>query len=312
MASRGRATPPVVWTPNAGRIALGSGPVTRLAGRATVRIMTQLDGKVVLVTGATDGMGQALAIELARAGATVLVHGRDPVRISAATAKVASAAGNQERARGYLADFASLAEVAALAELIVAAEPRLDVLVNNAGIGINEPGGGARQESQDGIELRFAVNYLAGYLLTRQLLPVLQGSAPSRVVNVASVGQQPIDFDDPLLTKDYDGWRAYRQSKLAQIMFSFDLAEELRYAGVTVNALHPATFMPTKVSPAPPISTIEQGVEATLRLIAAPATETGTGRYFNGQDESIANDQAYDLAARRQLRDLSQQLTISR
>jgi NAD(P)-dependent dehydrogenase (short-subunit alcohol dehydrogenase family) len=157
--------------------------------------------------------------------------------------------------------------------------------------------------------LRFAVNYLAGYALTRRLLPLLRESVPSRVVNVASIGQQAIDFDDVMLTKDYDGMRAYRQSKLAQVMFSFDLAAELDQTGVTVSALHPATFMPTKVSPAPPISAIAQGVEATMRLIAAPVAETGSGRYFNGLDESRANDQAYDPPARRRLRELSEQLT---
>ena len=271
--------------------------------------MTTLDGKVVLVTGATDGMGRALAAALARDGATVLVHGRDPARISATVAEVAQVAGDARRVRGYLADFASLAAVRDLAERVTAAEPRLDVLVNNAGIGITQPGDGARQQSEDGIELRFAVNYLAGYALTRRLLPLLKASAPSRVVNVASIGQQAIDFDDPMLTKDYDGFRAYRQSKLAQIMFSFDLADELAAAEVTVNALHPATFMPTKVTPVEPVSIIAQGVEATFRLIAAPPAETGTGRYYNSLDESRANEQAYDPAARAQLRALSADLT---
>jgi NAD(P)-dependent dehydrogenase (short-subunit alcohol dehydrogenase family) len=287
--------------------------------------MTRLDGKVVLLTGATDGMGRALAADLARAGATVLVHGRDPGRIADTVAEViAAGAGNEaagaaadsteaaaaaDRVRSYQADLASLAQVRQLAEQVLAAEPRLDVLVNNAGIGVTEPGGGARQESTDGIELRFAVNYLAGYALTRLLLPLLRRSAPSRVVNVASIGQQAIDFGDVMLTKDYDPMRAYRQSKLAQIMFSFDLAAELDLAGVTVSALHPATFMPTKVSPAAPVSTIAQGADATMRLIAAPAARTGTGRYFNGLDESRANDQAYDEQARRLLRDLSRQLT---
>lgn len=268
-----------------------------------------LDGKVVLLTGATDGMGRALAAELARSGATVLVHGRDPGRISATVEEVTQAAGGDSgRVRGYLADFSSLAAVRDLAERVTAAEPRIDVLVNNAGIGITQPGDGARQESDDGIELRFAVNYLAGYALTRRLLPLLRASAPSRIVTVASVGQQALDFEDPQLTKDYDGMRAYRQSKLAQIMFSFDLAEELAANGVTVNALHPATFMPTKVTPVAPVSTIEQGMQATFRLIAAPETETGTGRYFNSLEESRANDQAYDPVARGQLRTLSAEL----
>jgi NAD(P)-dependent dehydrogenase (short-subunit alcohol dehydrogenase family) len=277
--------------------------------RGTVRDMTALDGKVILLTGATDGMGRALAAELARAGATVLVHGREPGRIAATVEEVTEVAGDPGRVRGYLADFASLAAVRDLAERVLAAEPRIDVLVNNAGIGITQPGDGARQQSDDGIELRFAVNYLAGYALTRRLLPLLRASAPARIVNVASLGQQAIDFDDPLLTKDYDGMRAYRQSKLAQIMFTFDLADELATDGVTVDALHPATFMPTKVTPVTPVSTIAEGVAATFRLIAAPAAETGTGRYFNSLEESRANDQAYDPVARGQLRALSADLT---
>ncbi len=274
----------------------------------TVRPMASLDGKVVLVTGATDGLGRALAADLARDGATVLVHGRDPGRI-ADTVREVAAHGSADRLRAYQADFESLAGVRALAAAVTAAEPRLDVLVNNAGVGTANPGGGVRQESADGYELRFAVNYLAGYALTRSLLPLLRASAPSRIVNVASLGQQAIDFGDVMLTEGYDGLRAYRQSKLAQILFTFDLAAELDGTGVSVNALHPATFMPTKLSHAAPISTIAQGAEATMRLIAAPAQETGTGRYFNGLDEARADDQAYDPAARRQLRELSEKLT---
>jgi NAD(P)-dependent dehydrogenase (short-subunit alcohol dehydrogenase family) len=181
--------------------------------------------------------------------------------------------------------------------------------VNNAGIGITQPGDGARQESADGIELRFAVNYLAGYALSRLLLPLLVASAPSRIVNVASIGQQAIEFGDVQLTEGYDGMRAYRQSKLAQVMNAFDLAEELTGSGVTVNSLHPATFMPTKVSPAPPASTIAQGAAATFRLIAAPPEQAGTGGFFNGLDEGRANEQAYDAAARGRLREVSRELT---
>src|SRR5215472_10071740 len=273
--------------------------------------MAELDGKVVLLTGATDGLGRALAAELARDGATVLVHGRDPGRIADTVREVTEAAGGAGagRVRSYQADLSSIAGVRALAEQVIASEPRLDVLVNNAGVGATVPGDGARQESADGYELRFAVNYLAGYALTRLLLPLLEKSAPSRIVNVASVGQQAIDFDDVMLTRDYDGMRAYRQSKLAQILFTFDLAAELDPAEVTVNALHPATFMPTKIVTGVRLSTIEQGVEAVQRLVAAPVGETGTGRYFDSLDESRANDQAYDADARRRLRELSAKLT---
>jgi NAD(P)-dependent dehydrogenase (short-subunit alcohol dehydrogenase family) len=243
----------------------------------------------------------------------VLVHGRDPARIAATLSEIDEVIEAGEHAaagrpRAYQADLSSLAGVRELAAAVIAAEPRLDVLVNNAGIGTTEPGGGVRQESADGYELRFAVNYLSGYALTRLLLPLLTVSAPSRIVNVASLGQQAIDFGDVMLTAEYDGMRAYRQSKLAQILFTYDLAEELDPEQVTVSALHPATFMPTKLSAAAPISTIAQGVEATMRQVTAPATETA-GRYFNGLDEARANDQAYDLAARRQLRELSQKLT---
>ena len=275
--------------------------------------MALLEGKVVLVTGATDGLGRALAVELARSGATVLVHGRDPGRIADTVQEVRAAAAQAgqpgDQVRSYQADLASLAGVRALADAVLAAEPRLDVLVNNAGIGTDVPGGGVRQESADGYELRFAVNYLAGYALTRLLLPLLRKSAPSRIINVSSLGQQAIDFRDVMLTQDYDGMRAYRQSKLAQILFTIDLAAELDLTGVTVNALHPATFMPTKIVAGPTASTIAQGVEATMRLITAPAAEAGSGRFFNSLEKARANEQAYDPDARRQLRELSAKLT---
>jgi NAD(P)-dependent dehydrogenase (short-subunit alcohol dehydrogenase family) len=274
--------------------------------------VTSLDGEVVLLTGATDGLGRALAADLVGAGATVLVHGRAAGRIAATVEELipkagAKDAGAKDRVRSYQADLADLSQVRALAEHVIAAEPRLDVLVNNAGIGFGEAGE-ARQESADGYELRFAVNYLAGFLLTRLLLPLLRDSAPSRIVNVSSAGQQAIDFDDVMLTSGYSGVRAYRQSKLAQILFTVDLAQALDGTGVTVNALHPATFMPTKMVPSP-ISTIAEGVEATMHLITAPEQETGTGRYYNGLREARADPQAYDHQAQKRLRDLSEKLT---
>jgi NAD(P)-dependent dehydrogenase (short-subunit alcohol dehydrogenase family) len=263
--------------------------------------VTSLDGKVILVTGATDGLGRVLSAELARAGATVLVHGRDPARIADTLADIGGGA-----ARSYQADLADLAQVRDLADQVLATEQRLDVLVNNAGIGSDVPGGGARQESADGYELRFAVNYLAGYALTERLLPLLESSAPARIVNVSSLGQQAIDFDDVMLTRGYGGVRAYCQSKLAQILYTFDLAERLDGTGVTVNALHPATFMPTKMVHAP-ISTVAEGVEATMHLIAGD--DAGTGRFYNGLRPARPDAQAADPKARRELRDLSERLT---
>jgi NAD(P)-dependent dehydrogenase (short-subunit alcohol dehydrogenase family) len=278
------------------------------ARHATVRLMPD---RTALVTGATDGLGHAVAAELAADGWTVLLHGRDEARGRAALEEIRARTGN-DALRLYLADLASLEAVAALAEQVREREERLDVLVNNAGIGSTLPGDGERMESRDGHELRFAVNYLAGFALTRRLLGLLEESAPARIVNVASAGQMAIDFGDVMLEDRYDGTRAYCQSKLAQVMFTFDLAEELRDRGVTATALHPATYMPTKMvlhARGSAVSTLEEGVEATLRLIRDPALEGVSGAYFNGTREARADAQAYDPEARRRLRELSERLT---
>ena len=253
----------------------------------------------ILVTGATDGLGRALAKALVARDHDVLVHGRSQERIDATVAELGSS-----RVRAYRADLSSLTEVRELARAVREREERLDVLVNNAGIGAHGP----REESADGLELRFAVNYLAGFVLTRELLDLLRASAPARIVNVASAGQQALDFDDLQLERDYSGVRAYCQSKLAQILFTIDLAGELQGTGVTVTALHPATYMPTKMVPSP-ISTLQEGVDATLRLVDSPEVEGVSGVYFNGQAEARADAQAYDADARRALRAASETLS---
>jgi len=265
-----------------------------------------LSDRTVLVTGATDGLGRGLALELARHGASVLLHGRDAERLRDTQLAVSEAATGAAP-RTYLADFASLAEVERMAEEIVAAQPRIDVLISNAGIGMDIPGGGERMESADGHELRFAVNYLAGWALTRGLLPTLDSSRPARIVNVSSAGQAAIDFDDVMLERDYSGVRAYCQSKLAQILSTRTLAEELDGRGVTVTCLHPATYMPTKIVPSP-VSSLEEGVDATLRLAVDPALEGVSGVYFNGTNVAWPNPQADDPEARRLLEELSREL----
>jgi NAD(P)-dependent dehydrogenase (short-subunit alcohol dehydrogenase family) len=269
-----------------------------------------IDQQVILVTGSTDGLGRSLARELAAREATVLLHGRDEERARATAEEIRGATGN-ERVHHHVADLSALANVRRLAEEVESDRGRLDVLVNNAGIGGGRDG--RREESADGYELRFAVNYLATFLLTSLLLPLLQRSAPARIVNVASIGQAPIDFDDVMLERSYEPFDAYRQSKLAQVMFTFELAERLgEGAGVTVNCLHPATLMNTKMvfeSFGSPMSTIEEGTEATLRLVASPELDGVTGRYFDQRHEGRANAQAYDPAARRRLWALSEELT---
>jgi NAD(P)-dependent dehydrogenase (short-subunit alcohol dehydrogenase family) len=273
-------------------------------------MMRPLAEQTIVITGATDGLGRALAGELAGAGATLALHGRDDSKGLATIRKLREQTGN-EQLEWFRADLASLDEVRDLAGRLQSGLDRIDVLVNNAGVGATLPGDGRRMVSRDGYELRFAVNYLSHYLLTRSLLPLLVSSAPARIVNVSSAGQAPIDFDDVMLERGYDPMRAYGQSKLAQVMFTIDLAEELRGSGVTANCLHPATFMPTKIvlsAGVPPASTLEQGVEATMRLVASPELQGVSGRYFDGTVEARPRRQAGDDAARRRLRNLSDQL----
>jgi NAD(P)-dependent dehydrogenase (short-subunit alcohol dehydrogenase family) len=203
-----------------------------------------------------------------------------------------------------------LAETRRLAEAVLADHKRLHLFISNAGIG-SQNEGPQRRTSADGYELRFAVNYLSGFLLAYLLLPLLKASAPARIVNVASLGQHPIDFDDVMITRGYSGGRAYAQSKLSQIMFTIDLAEELKGSGVTVNALHPATYMNTTMVRAggiTPISTVEQGGEAILHLAVGDDVAGKSGLFFNGMQQAQANPQAYDAAARKRLRTLSLEL----
>ena len=270
--------------------------------------MTRLSGKTALITGSTDGVGRLLAKRLGEARARVLVHGRDCERGERTVTEIKQGGGAAE----FLpADFSALAEVRRLAETVQERTDRLDILINNAGIGTG--GAGApRQTSADGNELRFAVNYLAGFLLTHLLLPLLKQSAPARIVNVASAGQQPIDFADIMLTRSYSGTRAYCQSKLAQIMFTVDLAGELHGTDVTVNALHPATYMDTTMvrgAGITPSSSVEEGANAILNLATSPALGERSGLYFNGLREARADGQAYDAKARERLRAVSLELT---
>ena len=273
--------------------------------------MRAIDDTTALVTGATDGLGRGVAERLAALGATVHLHGRDAARLAATRDELARATGN-DRLVTHRADLASLDEVRALAEDVERSTDALHVLVSNAGIGSGRPDATTRQESRDGLELRLAVNHLAGFALTLRLLGLLQRSAPARVVLVASLGQAPVDFGDVQLEHDYDGGRAYAQSKLAQITTGFELADRLAGTGVTVTSLHPATYMPTKIvleQAGRSVDTLEEGVEATVRLAVAPELEGVTGRFYDRQDEARAHPQAYEAEARRRLWDVSRALT---
>jgi NAD(P)-dependent dehydrogenase (short-subunit alcohol dehydrogenase family) len=270
--------------------------------------MVQTEKPVALITGATDGVGRVVARRLGQSGWHVLVHGRNRQRGEALAAEI-ERGGSSAHFIG--ADFALLAEVRRLAAEVKEGTDRLKLLINSAGIG-TAGGGPQRQQSADGHELRFAVNYLAGFLLTHLLLPLLKAAGPSRVVNVSSAGQQAIEFDDVMLTRGYSGTRAYCQSKLAQILFTLDLARELANSDVTANALHPSTYMNTTMvrqAGVSPLSSVETGAEAILQLAVSPRLEGRSGLYFNVMTESRANAQAYDESARAKLRALSLDLT---
>lgn len=267
--------------------------------------------RVILITGATDGIGRGAAEALAETGATVLLHGRDAGRLAAARDEIARATGN-DRLDTYVADFAALAQVRRLAGEVAAAHPVLHVLINNAGIGRGPVGRQVREVSADGHELRFQVNHLAPFLLSRLLLDNLRRAAPGRIVNVASAGQMAIDFDDVMIERGYDGRRAYFQSKLAMVMASFELARRVDPAEVTVNALHPGTLLDTKMVRegfGTPHGPVETGIDSEVYLATSADLDGVTGAYFDRRREARADPQAYDAEALRRLWELSERLT---
>jgi NAD(P)-dependent dehydrogenase (short-subunit alcohol dehydrogenase family) len=259
-----------------------------------------LEGQVALITGSTSGLGRVLAFQIGELGAEVIVHGRDAERGAEVVDSIRRAGG---RARFYAGDLGSRQEVRELVAAIERDHTRLDLLINNAGVG---PGPNQRLLSADGLELRFHVNYLAGFQLTHLLLPLLERSRPAKIIMVASRTQAPIDFDDVQLEQGFSGFQAYAQSKLAQIMFAFDLAPALEGTGVTINAVHPAPVMDTRmmeIAGANPQTTPEDGARSVMNVVRS--NEGWNGRYFHESQPGTAHPQAYDEDARARLRRLS-------
>ncbi|TVQ38526.1 MAG: SDR family NAD(P)-dependent oxidoreductase [Wenzhouxiangella sp.] len=261
---------------------------------------------VALVTGSTRGLGEEVAYRLAAVGYHVIVHGRSVERGEAVVAAIEEAGGRAEFRR---ADFLALDQVRELADGVLADFERLDLLVNNAGIGSDEDGG---LVSVEGHEPVFQVNYLAHFLLTEKLLPLLIDSAPARIVNVSSAAQAPIDFDDVMLERwESDGreiGRPYAQSKLAQVLHTYDMAERLAGSGVIINALHPATFMDTYMvrrAGIEPRTSVDEGADRVMQLIT---DDVGSGHYFRDGEPARAHAQAYDEQARKRLRQISLEL----
>lgn len=264
-------------------------------------------GKTVLVTGSTQGLGRAVALALAAEGAHVIVHGRDAEGGQALVDEIAKS--GKGSASFYSADFASLQTVRDFADTIAKRYPKLDLLVNNAGLAV--PATQPRRTSADGHELQFQVNYLAGWVLTNRLRANLKAAAPSRVINISSIAQSPIEFDDVMLEKAGAQARGYSQSKLAQISMTVALAPSFAKDGVTMIAVHPATVMDTNMARemgVAPRVTVAEGRDHVMSLITAPTLEPGA-YYFEGKPTQPRHPQPYDAVARGRLMKLSAELT---
>lgn len=262
--------------------------------------------KTILITGSTDGIGLETARALAECGCAVLVHGRNRTRADAAARAVAAATGNRQ-VTAMAADFAALAEVRALAQQVLRTCPRLDVLINNAGIAVRR-----RRLSADGYESTFAVNHLAPFLLTNLLLDRLRASAPARIVNVSSGAHSSgrIDFDDLQMERGFDGWAAYCNSKLANALFTCELARRLDAGEVTANFLHPGVIdtklLHVNFGGGSPVT---EGARTPLHLALAPELEGVSGAYFVDRRRARASAAAGDRRLAAELWRVSSALT---
>jgi NAD(P)-dependent dehydrogenase (short-subunit alcohol dehydrogenase family) len=279
-----------------------------------------MKGKVCLITGATQGIGLAAAIDIAKHGPTMVLVARDPKRGEAAVAEVKEKSGNPG-VELMLADLASLASIRRLADTFKAKYDRLHVLINNAGAIAMQ-----RSLTEDGYETTFAVNHLAYFLLTNLLLDVMKASAPARIINVSSEAQRQgtINFDDLHGERRYSGMRAYGQSKLANVLFTYELARRLQGTGVTANCLHPGVvatgfgrnnsgiFKLLVQIASPFLLTPEKGARTTVYLATSPEVEGVTGKYFDKSREKKSIPESYDLAIAKRLWEVSEELTRPR
>ncbi|HEY0604776.1 MAG TPA: SDR family oxidoreductase [Herpetosiphonaceae bacterium] len=280
-----------------------------------------MQDKLIMVTGATDGIGKETALGLARMGAHVIVVGRTPVKIAATVEQIKAESGNGQ-IDSMQADFSSLAQIRQLAKTFYQRYDHLDVLVNNAG-GVF----GSRSETADGFEWTFGVNHLAPFLLTNLLLPALQVAArrsgSARVVTVSSAAHMmsKLNFDDLQNQRRYSGFRAYAQSKLANLLFTYELARRLKGTGITANALHPGGVASNFGRGQPGLFsklvgfamsfgiTPEQGAQTSIYMASSPEVAGVTGTYFNKQKPARSSPASHDAAAAAQLWQISEQLT---
>jgi NAD(P)-dependent dehydrogenase (short-subunit alcohol dehydrogenase family) len=275
-----------------------------------------MEGRICVVTGATAGIGKATAFALAKMGATVVIVARDAAKSTGTVDEIEKAVPNAKM-DVVLADFASLEAVRGAAAEIGRRYGAVHVLVNNAGVA-SKP----RLLSKDGFELTFAVNHLAPFLFTRELMPLLQAGGPSRIVTVASVAERngPIDFDDLQSERNYRGFLAYGKSKLANVLFTYELASRLAGSGVTANCLHPgavATDMLRKIPwllyavISPFLLTPEQGAATPVFLASSPQVEGVSGGYYVKSRAARSSPRSYDVDARKRLWEVSEAIVDS-
>lgn len=274
-----------------------------------------MEGKVCLITGANSGIGKVTALGLAKLGATVVMVCRDSARGQAALDEI-KAASHSDKVELMLANLSSQASIRHLATDYRHSHDRLDVLVNNAAV--NQ---WAFSKTEDGIETNFAVNHLAPFLLTNLLLDMLKISAPSRIVNVTSSAQSPIHFDDLMGEKHYNAMHAYSQSKMANILFTYELAQRLNGTAVTVNCVDPGIvrtnlgrhfpffFRIALTLMWPFMATPEKGAETSIYLATSPQVGGITGKYFANKKEARSSSESYDETAAQELWRISAELT---
>jgi NAD(P)-dependent dehydrogenase (short-subunit alcohol dehydrogenase family) len=280
---------------------------------------TQMAGKICIVTGATNGIGEVTAQALADRGATVIGVGRNPAKCVETANRIKAATGNQA-VEYMVADLSVQAQVRKLAEVIKTKYPRIDVLVNNAGAFI-----ATRQLSADGIEMTWALNHLNYFLLTNLLLDALKAAPAARIVNVSSgahTGAREINFADPGFSTGYSGWQAYSHSKLANILFTVELARRLQGTHVTANALHPG-FVATgfgsnnvgvmgfglKIIQRIMALSPEKGAETNIYLASSPEVEGVTGKYFTDKHIAKSSPASQDVEVAKRLWTLSEEQT---
>jgi NAD(P)-dependent dehydrogenase (short-subunit alcohol dehydrogenase family) len=263
-----------------------------------------MDDKTILITGSTDGIGKQAAFELAKLGARVILHGRNKSKVKRVLQEFEQKIGN-DQLDFFIADLSSLQQIRTMATEIRRKYNRLDVLINNAGVAMNK-----LEMSDDGYEMTFAVNHLAVFAFTLLLLDLMTQSAPSRIINVSSMAHSSsLNFENLVESRNFDGWEVYCQSKLCNILFTYELAEKLQNQGVTVNCLHPGVIntklLRVNFGGGRPVT---EGSRKLAYLATAPELETVTGKYFSDNRQTRSAEITYDAETRKKLWNLSEKL----